>query len=110
MRIDIRFRGLEGTDTLREYAEKRAQAQLCRFDHAVDDVVMRLSDLNGPKGGVDKRCHVMVRSGLLGTTTIEEVSGDEHTAIATALERAARTIGQRLARTRSQTGGLRRAS
>ena len=60
MTIDIRFRGLANSEFLRAHIVRRIHFQLRRLGKALGAVVVRLSDVNGPRGGVDKRCQVML--------------------------------------------------
>lgn len=46
---------------LRAYAERRLSFALRRFQEHVRHVRMRLTDVNGPKRGVDARCSVTAR-------------------------------------------------
>ena len=112
MKIEVRFRGLESSEAVRAQVERRAHFQLSRFSSEVKSLVVRVSDVNGPKGGVDKRCHVTARGPSLAAVTIEEMSGDVHSAIDVALERVARAVTRELQRTRMSrraVGGLRQA-
>ena len=47
-------------DTLREYAAHRLFLALRRFENRIRQVTVRISDLNGPKRGVDSRCSIAV--------------------------------------------------
>lgn len=63
--------------------EKAVNFAIDRFEHVVRDVEVTLVDINGPRGGVDKRCNVQIRlypRGLLvvrntGSSIIETVNG-----------------------------------
>lgn len=113
MKIEVRFRALETSDSLREYVARRIHFQLSRFNGEVSWVLVRISDLNGPKGGADKRCQVTVRGPALGPVTIEDVSADAYSAADMAIERAARAVGRDIERTRAarrSDGALGRAS
>ena len=46
---------------LRDYAERRLTFALRRFQDHVRDVRLRLTDVNGPRHGVDARCAVTAR-------------------------------------------------
>jgi len=76
MKIEVRFRGLESSDALRDHASRRVQSHLSRFGHEVTEVVLRIADVNGPKGGLDKRCQVTVRGPSFGSAVLDEMSGD----------------------------------
>ena len=56
-----------------------------------------LSDLNGPRGGIDKRCLVQVKLDGLMSVVVEDVQSDLYTAINRAAGRAGRTVMRRLA-------------
>jgi putative sigma-54 modulation protein len=92
MTIDIRFRGLANSDALRAHIVRRIHFQLRRLGRALSAVVVRVSDVNGPKGGVDKRCQVMLRRPGHPPVTIDEVSVDAYAAADVAVERAALAV------------------
>lgn len=47
-------------ETLREYASHRLSLALRRFERRIRRVIVRISDLNGPKRGVDSNCSITV--------------------------------------------------
>ena len=51
MQIDVQALGLELTPALREHTERRLHFALGRSDTQVSRLWVRLSDLNGPRGG-----------------------------------------------------------
>ena len=99
--IDIRFCGLEGSNSLRAHIVRRLRLQWRHLDRTLSSVVVRLSDVNGPKGGADKRCHVTLRRPGLRPITIEEFSEDAYSAVDTAVERAVRAAARGLERVRA---------
>jgi putative sigma-54 modulation protein len=101
MKIEVRFRGMASSDALRDYIARRIHFQLSRFNGEVGSVVVRIGDINGPKGGADKHCHVTVRGRALGSVTIKELSADAYSAVDAAIERAAHAAGRELERGRS---------
>jgi ribosome-associated translation inhibitor RaiA len=102
MRIDVRFRSLDPSTVLRDHVVRRIHFHLSRFGHAVASISLRISDVNGPKGGPDKQCRVTVRGGGLPEVTIEELSADAYTAVDLAVERAGRAVGRELERMRAK--------
>ena len=101
MKIDIRFRGFESQSSLRDHATRRAHAHLSRFGEEVTTVLVRLTDVNGPKGGPDKRCQVTVRGPRFGSATLTDLNADAYAAVESAIERLGHTVGRELARARS---------
>jgi putative sigma-54 modulation protein len=102
MKIEVRFRGLSSSDALREHASRRVHFHLSRFGKEVTSVLMRIADINGPKGGVDKRCQVTVRGPRFGSATLDDLSGDAYSAVDIAVERIGRAVRRELRRVRSK--------
>ena len=100
MQIDIQARNFQLTDALRNHIERRLGFALsARYDH-IQRVIVRLSDINGPRGGADKCCHMQVVLAHLPEVVIEDTEADLYAAIDRAADRVSRTIGRRLARQR----------
>lgn len=75
--------------SLREHLERRLRSA---FSHARDKVlriVVRLRDLNGPRGGRDMVCQVSVTIPGRPEVVIREVQEDMYNAIDNAVKRAA---------------------
>jgi len=69
-------------------------------DNNIQRVIVRLSDINGPRGGADKCCHIQVVIAHLPDVVIEDTKADLYAAIDRAADRAGRTVGRRLMRKR----------
>jgi ribosome-associated translation inhibitor RaiA len=100
MQIDIQARQFSLTNALRNHAKRRLRFALACCDDRIKQVVMRLSDINGPRGGADKRCHLQVILTGLPDVVVEDTEADLYIAINRATDRAGRTVGRRLARQR----------
>ncbi len=100
MRIDIQARGFPLTNALRGHVERRLGFALGTRDESIRHVRVRLSDINGPRGGADKCCHVQVVLNHLSDVVIKDTEADLYAAIDRAADRAGRTISRRLARQR----------
>lgn len=98
MKIEIRFRGLEPSVPLREHARRQIQARLGRFGRELSAVVVRIGDVNGPKGGVDKRCRIEAHGPRLGSPALEKSSGDPYSAVELAVERLSAVVRRNLGR------------
>ena len=97
MQTDIQARGFSLTETLENHALNRLGFTFLHASSRVKRVRVRLSDLNGPRGGVDKCCLVEVRLEGLPVVIVKDVQSDMYTAIDRAVGRAARTVKRRLA-------------
>jgi len=100
MQTDIQSQGFTLTAGLRDYLKKRLAYALNHGGEYVTRVTVRLSDINGPRGGADKRCFIEVRLKHLPAVVIEDTEADLYVAIDRAAERAGRTLVRRLARQR----------
>ncbi|HEB81547.1 MAG TPA: HPF/RaiA family ribosome-associated protein [Gammaproteobacteria bacterium] len=98
MQIDIQSRGFSLTDSLLTYSERRLRSALSRCSLHIKRVAVRLSDINGPRGGADKRCHLQVVVPGMPDIVIEDTKTDLYTAINRAMDRARTTVTRKLGR------------
>jgi ribosome-associated translation inhibitor RaiA len=75
---------------LRAWAKRRLRFVLRRLLQFVPRADVRLTDVNGPRGGVDKRCQLELRTDRSGTVVVSAVANDWRAALDEALARAAR--------------------
>ncbi len=90
------------TNDLAEHAQTRFEAALGQHDGWVTNVVLRLEDVNGPKGGVDKRCHATINLRAGGTVVLEEMTEDVYSAINVVADRAKQAVGRKIAKIRER--------
>jgi hypothetical protein len=95
MRMMIRDRGVKMTAEAQERIERSVRAALDRFERRIKTVTIGLTDLNGPRGGVDKRCRVEV---ALEPSRVVFVQEDGQDLVAT-VHAAADRVGFAVART-----------
>ncbi len=81
--------------SLAQLARHRLEFALGRFGTHVRSVTVRLADLNGPRGGVDKHCLVEIRlNSPRRAIVIEDTDVDAEVAIGRVAERAARVVAR----------------
>ena len=100
MRIHVRSRRFELTDALRAHAERRLLFALGRFGRRVQSVMLRMDDVNGPRGGADQRCQIVARLAPWGDVRVEELDGDLYAAIDRAADRLDRAVAREAERRR----------
>jgi putative sigma-54 modulation protein len=100
MNVQIHASDFTLTDGLREHIGWRVAYATNHGRDVVSRVVVHLSDLNGPRGGVDKRCGIELRLKGAQTLVVEDVQADLYIAIDRACERIGRSLHRRLARRR----------
>lgn len=62
------------------------------------EVLVRVRDLNGPRGGVDKECRILAHVDGLGAISVESRSRDFHESVVASAEKLRRAIMHRLQR------------
>ncbi len=98
MQIQIHSDDFDLTDGLRDHIVKRLAYSLNHGRDLISRIVVRLADVNGPKGGVDKCCGIEVRLKGRSTIAIGDTQTDLYAAIDRAAERTGRTLDRRIAR------------
>ncbi len=101
MQIEVRSRRGTVTPSIRQWAERRIRFAVGQFGAQVRKVRGVLSDENGPKGGVDKRCQLEARCGDLGVILAEVRDTDVYAAISRAAERLGRRVRTAVERKRA---------
>ena len=86
------------TAPLRNLARRRLLFALARFDSKLDEVTLTVHDLNGPKGGVDKRCQLRVKLHHGEDLILSNLDSTVEAGISRLAERAGRTIARRISR------------
>jgi putative sigma-54 modulation protein len=100
MQLDIQTNGFSLTDGIRDYTIRRMQFALHRNDKHIVSVRVRLADINGPRGGVDKRCQIDLSLAGQNDIVIEDTETSLYVAIDRASERCSRTLNRRIERLR----------
>lgn len=88
------------SESVAKYVLLRFRASLERFTDYVTSVKVRIEDLNGPRGGEDKRCQATLSLASGGTVAIAATSGDAYSAIDWAARKARQTLARRLEKQR----------
>jgi ribosomal subunit interface protein len=89
------------TPSLREHVERRLRFAFARTLGRTARIVVRLRDLNGPRGGRDKACQVSVIMPGSPEIVIREVQEDMYNAVDSAVKRAAYRVMRLMMRRRS---------
>ena len=97
MNVQLRGQGTELSMALRAHAERCVAFALRRFARRIDRVTVWLEDVNGPRGGVDKRCRITVRLRPNGGAFVAKSATDAYVAIGRAAGRAGAAVARKLA-------------
>lgn len=100
MKTEIIVHGLESTTPVRDYVVRRLGFAFGRTQQLMRSVVVRLRDVNGPRGGVDKSCSVQLSLPGQTPVIVTERSHLIERAIDRAINKAAHAISRRLRKQR----------
>ena len=103
MQIEIQARDFHLTYALRDYIQRRLGFALSTRYQNIKRILVRLSDINGPRGGNDKCCQIQMVLPQQSDVVIEDTETDMYAAINRAADRARRTLGRRLTRQRDRS-------
>jgi ribosome-associated translation inhibitor RaiA len=88
MQLEIRRHGIEIDDEVKSRLERRLDFALGRLGRHIQRVWVNLTDENGPRGGIDKRCRILVRLQHLPDVLVEDRDADLRSLIDRTINRA----------------------
>jgi hypothetical protein len=97
MQVVFESRDPDGVQ-MRELAVHRVRFVMRRLSWLVPRATVHLADVNGPRGGIDKRCQLEFKTEHVGTVVVTSMAHDWRSALEGALSRAARTLVRSLHR------------
>uniref|UniRef100_A0ABX1N726 HPF/RaiA family ribosome-associated protein n=1 Tax=Aromatoleum buckelii TaxID=200254 RepID=A0ABX1N726_9RHOO len=100
MRIDLQCSGLEAPSGLRDYVARRMRFAIGRFRDQIQWARIKVADVNGPRGGADKRCVVQLRLRNCPDVIFSVTGTDARPVVDLAAERVSQVLVRRLARLR----------
>jgi ribosome-associated translation inhibitor RaiA len=100
MNIDIQARDFQLTEALESHIRRRLDFALSPRYEQIQQIQVRLGDINGPRGGADKCCHLHIVLPRLPDVVVDDTELDMYLAINRAIDRAGRAVSRRLSRQR----------
>lgn len=101
MKISIFSHSFGLTPAIAQHVESRVSTALAAGAERVEQVIVRLQDINGPRGGADKECRIVVWHQYLPAFAIEVVHQDLYTAISEAANKAKEKLWRNTIRRRT---------
>jgi putative sigma-54 modulation protein len=98
MRIYVQTQGFELTAAIDRYLRKKLTRNLAGSEKDIVAVDVFLTDVNGPKGGADKKASLCFRLASRISVTFEASHNDLYHAIAVATRKAKRSVKRTLRR------------
>jgi ribosomal subunit interface protein len=104
MELEIHGQNLRVGEGLHEQVERQMNFALGQFESWISGVSVYLEDVNGPKGGVDKQCRVIVTLKGGKILKIEDMDADLTVAINRATGRLGQVVGREVDKRREKKG------
>jgi len=98
MRIYIQTQGFELTRAIQAHVEKQLKRNFATMEDQVIAVDVFLGDINGPRGGEDKKALVSVQLASRLAIRLETVHADLYAAVSRVARRAKHTVKRTLRR------------
>ena len=108
MKVEVQAKGLSTATFFCQHARKRMNAALGRFRDSVQSITVRLSDINGPRGGTDKLCRIVVRLKNSSLVVIEELGDDIFQVIDKVADRVHQSVSRQVGRVKRTARGQHR--
>lgn len=98
----IRAAGVGLTDESKAYVRQKLGRKLGKFARRVERASVRVDDVNGPRGGVDKRCRIKVVLSGLPSVVVEHCHESLRAVLDGALKRVERAVRHATVRSRAK--------
>ena len=102
MSVDVNWSASDFNEESKNIVSRQLQYLLGRYRAVTMRVRVRFSDVNGPKGGMDKRCVVSVKLRHAGEITITGEGVSYFEVFQASFERLVRSIRRELAKQRDK--------
>ncbi|MFT4937010.1 MAG: putative sigma-54 modulation protein [Paraglaciecola sp.] len=96
MQIHIQSRQFSLSNALREYVNSKVRIMLGRYETQIVRIDVSLFDINGPRGGEDKCCKIIVKANGMTSIVVEETAVDMYDAINLCSRRTRRVVKRQL--------------
>lgn len=104
MKTDITAKGLDLTPSMKQYIARRLGFALGARAQQIQRVKVSLTDVNGPKGGVDKSCKIVIQVAGMNDIVVTESKENWQSAIDRSAAKASQSLARRLGRQNFRRG------
>ena len=98
MKVGIRTPESDVSAAVRSIVEQRLLFAIARFEGRIEDVDVYLTDVNGPRGCLERRCQMVARLAPWGAVHVERTADGLCAAISHAADRLGQCVELELAR------------
>lgn len=101
MKLHLRTRHVDLGPALHDQIRSGIYRALGRVSPWIREVDVVVSDTNGPRGGPDKQCRIVLRGRSIASIVVEQLGSDVRATVAAVTERAERAVLRSVDRRRS---------
>lgn len=101
MKPTIVAKGVKLSQVLRNYVTRRLQFSLNHARQSIGGVIVRISDQNGPRGGIDKQCRIQINVPGMPSIVVSSTAARIAEAVDLAVHRAAMALERTRSRAKS---------
>ncbi|WP_151632023.1 HPF/RaiA family ribosome-associated protein [Noviherbaspirillum aerium] len=98
MKPTIVANGVKLPKVMRDHVVRRLRFALDRTQQSINAIIVRITDHNGPKGGIDKQCQIQLRIPGLPPVIVTGKAASIAEAVDVTVHRAAQVITRHLER------------
>lgn len=102
MQIEIHAHHVEHDRKIDSLIERRLGFALDRFEAKIDRITVHLTDENGPKGGICKRCRMVVHTNAHGMVVVEDTEDAIEASICKTADSLRRALRRRFEKQRDR--------
>jgi putative sigma-54 modulation protein len=101
MKLHLRTRNVDLSPELQDQLREGIYRALGRVSPWIREIDVVVSDTNGPRGGPDKQCRMILRGRSIASIVVEQLGVDVRATVAAVAERAERALLRSVDRSRS---------
>lgn len=102
MLLKIHTHDFSLTGALKSHVDSKIRLALGRYTERIQRVDITLTDINGPRGGEDMRCQLVIKPEGMASFVVQETAEDLYSAISIAAHRAKRSMERQMCRLKNQ--------
>ena len=96
MLVNIQSRHFSLSTALSKYVKSKIQIMQSRYESKIISINVSLFDINGPKGGEDKCCKIVIKINGASSIVVQQTAEDLYNAINTCSRRARRAVKRQI--------------
>ncbi len=102
MQVEVAFSGIDSPNMIRYHFVDRVQRSFEKFRKHVQTIRVHVEDVNGPKGGIDKQCRLVLQLRSIPQIVIQDRDSSLCNLLDRVTDRATHSLSRKIDRLRSR--------